>query len=102
MGDASDAEDVFDLDAPLRGPSSPPAPVRIVPANEAAWEDLEAILGGRGYQRGCWCQRLKSGGRGRDLRGVPPPERARPRRGQTNSGPPPPAPTRRPLAYRDG
>ena len=32
---------------------------RIVPANEASWEDLEAVLGGRGYHSGCWCQRFK-------------------------------------------
>jgi hypothetical protein len=33
--------------------------VRVVPANEATWEDLEAVIGGRGYHAGCWCQRFK-------------------------------------------
>src|SRR5258706_14884753 len=102
MGDASAAEDVFDLDAPLRGPSSPPAPFRIVPANEAAWEDLEAILGGRGYQRGCWCQRLKSAGREWYSRAVPTHERARRLREQTNCGRPDAAVTSGLVAYWDG
>jgi hypothetical protein len=29
--------------------------VTVVPANEASWEDLQAVLGSRGYHSGCWC-----------------------------------------------
>jgi len=33
----------------------------IVPANEASWEDLQAIFGTRGYTAGCLCQLFKIG-----------------------------------------
>ncbi len=33
--------------------------VRVVPANEAAWEDLQAVFGTRGAASRCWCQRFK-------------------------------------------
>ncbi|MDF8265205.1 GNAT family N-acetyltransferase [Luteipulveratus flavus] len=33
--------------------------VRVVPANEASWDDLLAIFGSRGPASGCWCQRFK-------------------------------------------
>lgn len=33
--------------------------LRVVPANEASWEDLEAIFGHRGVASRCWCQRFK-------------------------------------------
>jgi GNAT superfamily N-acetyltransferase len=33
----------------------------IVPANEASWEDLQAIFGVRGYTSACQCQRFKIG-----------------------------------------
>jgi GNAT superfamily N-acetyltransferase len=32
---------------------------RIVPANEATWDDLQAIFGARGDPSRCWCQRFK-------------------------------------------
>jgi GNAT superfamily N-acetyltransferase len=35
------------------------AEVRIVPANEASWEDLQAVFGTRGDTSRCWCQRYK-------------------------------------------
>jgi hypothetical protein len=35
------------------------AEVRIVPANEAGWEDLRAVFGTRGETSRCWCQRFK-------------------------------------------
>jgi GNAT superfamily N-acetyltransferase len=35
------------------------AEVRIVPANEASWEDLQAVFGTRGDPSRCWCQRYK-------------------------------------------
>ena len=31
----------------------------IVPANEASWEDIEAVFGTRGDPPRCWCQRYK-------------------------------------------
>ena len=33
--------------------------VAIVPANEASWEDLQAVFGTRGDPSRCWCQRFK-------------------------------------------
>jgi GNAT superfamily N-acetyltransferase len=33
--------------------------VTIVPANEASWEDLQAVFGARGDPSRCWCQRFK-------------------------------------------
>ena len=33
--------------------------VRIVPANEASWEDLQAVFGARGDPHRCQCQRFK-------------------------------------------
>jgi len=33
--------------------------VTIAPANEASWEDLQALFGGRGDPAKCWCQRYK-------------------------------------------
>lgn len=34
-------------------------PLRVVPANEASWEDLQAVLGTRGNGARCQCQRYK-------------------------------------------
>jgi GNAT superfamily N-acetyltransferase len=34
-------------------------PIRIVPANEAGWDDLQAVFGARGDSSRCWCQRFK-------------------------------------------
>ena len=33
--------------------------VAIVPANEASWEDLQAVFGTRGDPSRCWCQRFR-------------------------------------------
>jgi len=33
--------------------------LRIVPANEASWEDIQAVFGTRGDAARCWCQRFK-------------------------------------------
>jgi GNAT superfamily N-acetyltransferase len=35
------------------------SPFRIVPANEASWEDLQAVFGSRGDPSRCYCQRYK-------------------------------------------
>lgn len=37
------------------------AQIRVVPANEASWEDLQAVLGTRGDPHSCQCQRFKIG-----------------------------------------
>ena len=36
-----------------------PSSLTIVPANEASWEDLQAIFGTRGDPSRCFCQRYK-------------------------------------------
>jgi GNAT superfamily N-acetyltransferase len=35
--------------------------VNVVPANQASWEDIQAIFGMRGYPSACLCQRFKIG-----------------------------------------
>ena len=42
-----------------RAPSATTDEVTIVPANEASWEDLQAVFGPRGDASRCWCQRYK-------------------------------------------
>jgi hypothetical protein len=38
---------------------APNAAIAVVPANEAGWEDLQAIIGTRGPASRCQCQRYK-------------------------------------------
>ena len=76
--------------------------VTIVPANEASWEDLQAVLGGRGYHSGCWCQRFKIRGREWDRGSPPVDERARRLREQTRCGQPEVDTTSGLVAYLDG
>jgi GNAT superfamily N-acetyltransferase len=76
-------------------------PVRIVPANEASWEDLQAVLGTRGYH-GCWCQRFKIQGRDWDSDAVPVARRAHRLREQTRCGQPEADTTSGLVAYLDG
>ncbi|MEU4290235.1 GNAT family N-acetyltransferase [Kribbella sp. NPDC026596] len=76
--DAGDGVDVrLTFDAPPRQQKQPPAkrvrtprptgsrePVTaeqltIVPANQAAWEDLQAVFGASGDTARCWCQRYR-------------------------------------------
>ena len=33
--------------------------LRIVPANEASWDEIQAVFGTRGDSARCWCQRFK-------------------------------------------
>ena len=40
-------------------PDATAAELRIVPANDASWEDLQAVFGTRGDPSRCWCQRYK-------------------------------------------
>jgi GNAT superfamily N-acetyltransferase len=61
---------------------------KIIPANEASWDDLELVLGERGYHSGCWCQRFKIRGKEWDAGSVPIEERVRRLREQTRCGQP--------------
>jgi GNAT superfamily N-acetyltransferase len=66
-----------------------PEALTVVPANQASWDDLQAVLGARGYRTtGCWCQRFKVRGREWDTDAVPAPERASRLREQTQCGRP--------------
>jgi GNAT superfamily N-acetyltransferase len=47
--------------SPRRRPTEP-SELHIVPANEAAWEDIEAIFGQADYPFHCQCQRFKVSG----------------------------------------
>ena len=80
--------------------ADPATKVRIVPANEASWDDLEAVLGGARCHGGrCYCQRFKLHGTlwpGDDL------EHAQMLREQTDCGHPRSATTSGLVAYADG
>jgi GNAT superfamily N-acetyltransferase len=76
--------------------------LQIVPANEAAFDDMKAFFASRGYHRDCWCQRFKTPGRewymdplSRDAR----PDRFR---GQTQCGDPGATTTSGLVAYHSG
>jgi len=45
----------------LRPPDVTAVDLSIVPANEASWEDVQAVFGVRGYTASCQCQRFKLG-----------------------------------------
>jgi len=62
-------------------------PVTVVPANEAAWQDLQAIFGDRGPGHRCQCQRYKLRP-GEAFGRQPVEERAARLREQTNVGTP--------------
>ena len=59
--------------------------VRIVPANEAPWEDIAAIFGTRGAASVCWCQRYKLAPR-EAFKHAPPEDRAARLREQAAAG----------------
>lgn len=59
--------------------------VRVVPANEASWEDLQAVFG-RGAAAKCQCQRIKLGDH--DWYAMPVEERAHRLREETDCGHP--------------
>jgi GNAT superfamily N-acetyltransferase len=40
-------------------PSTEPVALSVRPANEVAWEDVEAVFGSRGSGVSCWCTRFK-------------------------------------------
>jgi GNAT superfamily N-acetyltransferase len=74
--------------------------VRIVPANEASWEDLQAVFGTRGSAARCQCQRYKLRPR-EAFRNFPVEERAARLRAQTDSGHPDADATAGLVAYVD-
>jgi GNAT superfamily N-acetyltransferase len=84
--------------------SDPPAPIapdqlRIVPANEASWDDLQAIFGTTDYPGKCHCQWYKI--RDSQWRTVPDAERADRLREQTACGNPDAPATTGLVAYLD-
>jgi len=77
------------------------AGVAVVPANEATWDDLQAVFGTRGTAAVCWCQRYKLAPR-QAFKSFPREERALRLRFQTNCGDPQAATTSGLVAYLDG
>jgi GNAT superfamily N-acetyltransferase len=77
------------------------ADLTVVPANEASWEDLQAVFGTRGTAPICQCQRFKLAPR-ESFRSFPAEERARRLREQTNAGHPRATTTSGLVAYLDG
>lgn len=75
--------------------------IRVVPANEAPWTDLEVIFGTRGASSICWCQRYKLAPK-EAFKSYPPEERAMRLREQTNAGHPDAPSTSGLVAYLDG
>jgi GNAT superfamily N-acetyltransferase len=75
--------------------------LRIVPANAAACEDLQAVFGTRGSAAICQCQRFKLAPL-EAFRSFPVQERARRLRAQTHCGQPRATSTSGLLAYLDG
>ena len=78
-----------------------PSTIRVVPANEATWEDIETVVGrARSWDRPCFCQRFKLGVPG--FRATSADERAQMLREQTDCGYPESDSTTGLLAYVDG
>jgi GNAT superfamily N-acetyltransferase len=75
--------------------------ISVVPANEAGFEDLQAIFGARGPASRCWCQRYKLERR-ESFRSFPAEERAHRLRAQTECGHPGSDTTSGLVAYHDG
>ena len=75
--------------------------VTVVPANEATWEDLQAVFGTRGDAAICQCQRFKLQPR-ESFGSVPVEERAQRLREQTDCGHPKATTTSGLVAYLDG
>jgi len=77
------------------------AAISVVPANEASWEDLQAVFGTRGEAAICQCQRYKLQPR-ESFRAVPVAVRADRLRRQTNCGHPEADTTSGLVAYLEG
>jgi GNAT superfamily N-acetyltransferase len=75
--------------------------IRTVPANEATWDDLQAVFGTRGASSICWCQRYKLAPR-EAFSKFPAEERAMRLRVQTHAGDPAADKTSGLVAYLDG
>jgi GNAT superfamily N-acetyltransferase len=71
----------------------------VVPANEARWEDIQAVFGTRGVAPVCQCQRYKLARR-EAFASFPPQERAARLRAQTDAGHPGAEHTSGLVAYR--
>jgi GNAT superfamily N-acetyltransferase len=76
-------------------------PIRVVPANEASWEDLQTLFGTRGQAARCQCQRYKLRRR-ESFASFPVEERAHRLREQTDCGHPESQITSGLVAYLDG
>lgn len=72
--------------------------IRVVPATEASWEDLQAVFGTRGPASRCWCQRFRLAPK-ESFGGFPSEERADRLRQQADPGHPG-GPTSGLVAYR--
>jgi GNAT superfamily N-acetyltransferase len=75
--------------------------ISVVPANEASWEDLQAVFGTRGPASRCWCQRYKLARR-ESFAAFPAEDRADRLREQTDCGHPGSGRTSGLVAYVDG
>jgi GNAT superfamily N-acetyltransferase len=75
--------------------------LKVVPANEASWEDLQTVFGERGTAPICQCQRFKLRPK-ESFRWSPVEERASRLRAQTNAGKPHAETTSGLVAYLDG
>lgn len=78
-----------------------PDQLRIVPANEATWDDLQTLFGSRGDPSRCWCQRFRMSP-GETWAGEGPEELAARLRDQTACGQPNSTTTSGLVAYLDG
>lgn len=76
------------------------AAIRVVPANEASWKDLQAVLGARGDAHKCQCQWFRTAAS--EWRAVPVAERADRLLAQTGCGDPDAEATSGLVAYLDG
>ncbi len=81
--------------------SAPGDEITVVPANQASWEDIQAVFGSRGSAATCWCQRYKLAPR-EAFRSFPAEERAERLRAQTSPGDADAETTTGLVAYRDG
>lgn len=90
---------MLDYSVRMTGTATRPE-VRIVPANEASWEDLQIVLGTRGDPSRCQCQGYKI--RDMEWRSVPVEERAFRLHEQTDCGHPESGTTTGLVAYLDG
>jgi GNAT superfamily N-acetyltransferase len=79
----------------------PRTAIRVVPANEASWEDLQTVFGTRGPASRCQCQRYKLRPR-ESFAAFPAEERAHRLRQQTDCGHRESAATSGLVAYLDG